>query len=64
MIITICFIALLIDRYCDRLLPLLRQFLLIPHRNTKFFESHSELSYPLLSIILLVFDQYVVIAIF
>ena len=32
---TICSIALLIDKYNDRLLPLLRQFFLIPNRNNK-----------------------------
>jgi len=30
------FITLLIDRYSDRLLPLLRQFLVIPNRINKF----------------------------
>jgi hypothetical protein len=35
-ITTICFITLLIDRYNDRILPLLRQLLLIPYRNNKF----------------------------
>ena len=32
-IMTVCFIALLIDTYNDQLLPLLRHFLLIPYRN-------------------------------
>ena len=43
-ITTICFISLLINRYNDRLLPLLRQFFLIPNRINKF----SKLFYPLL----------------
>jgi len=32
------FIALLIDRYYDRLLPLLGQFVLIPNRINKFMD--------------------------
>ena len=35
-VITVCFIPLLIDRYYDRLLQFFRQFLLIPNRNNKF----------------------------
>jgi len=40
------FIALLIDRYYDRLLPLLRQFLLIPNRNNKFMNLTENCSTP------------------
>jgi len=32
------FIVFLIDRYNDQLLPLVRQFLLIPNRNNKFMD--------------------------
>ena len=32
----ICFIPFLMSRYNDRLLPLFRQFLLLPNRNNKF----------------------------
>ena len=35
-VITICFIPLLIDGYYHRLLSFFRQFLLIPNRNNKF----------------------------
>ena len=35
-VITVCFIPLLVDRYYDRLFPLSRQFLLIPNSNGKF----------------------------
>ena len=37
-ITTICFISLLINRYNDRLLPLLRQFFLIPNRINKLMD--------------------------
>jgi hypothetical protein len=33
-----CCNALLIDRYSDRLLPVLMQFLLIPNRNSKYMD--------------------------
>jgi len=35
---TTCFIALLIDRYNDGILPLLRQFFLIPNGINKFMD--------------------------
>jgi hypothetical protein len=44
----ICFIALLIDRYNDRLLPLLRQFHLISNRNNKFMHLVANCSTPCL----------------
>ena len=37
-VITVCFIPLLMDGYYDRLLPFFRQFLLIPNRNNKFMD--------------------------
>jgi len=42
----ICFITLLINRYNDRLLPLLREFLLIPSRIYKFMDFTSNCSTP------------------
>jgi hypothetical protein len=39
------FITLLMDRYNDRLLPLLRQFLLIPIRINKLTDLKAKLSY-------------------
>ena len=47
-IITICVIALLIDRY-DWLPPLLRQFLLIPNRNNTFMDLIANCSTPCLN---------------
>jgi len=58
---TICSIALLIDKYNDRLLPLLRQFFLIPNRNNKFMVFIANFSTPLPEKILLGLDQYLVI---
>jgi len=37
-VITICFIPLLMDRYYYRLLPFFSQFLFIPNRNDKFMD--------------------------
>ena len=37
-VITICFFPLLMDRYNDRLLPLLRQLLFIRNRKNKFMD--------------------------
>ena len=37
-ITTVCFITLCTDRYNDQLLPLLRQFFLIPNRINKFMD--------------------------
>ena len=48
-ITTICIIAFLIDRYNDLLLPLLRQFLLIPNRNNKFMDLIANCSAPCLN---------------
>jgi len=45
-IITICFIPLLMNRYYDRLLPLFRQFLLLPNRNNKFMNLQVNCSTP------------------
>ena len=45
-ITTVCLIALLIDRYSDRLLLLLRQFLLILNRNNKFVNPTANYSAP------------------
>ena len=42
----ICFITLLINRYNDCLLPLLRKFLLIPNRIYKFMDLTSNCSTP------------------
>jgi len=50
------FYSLLIDRYNDRLLPFLRQFLLIPNRNNKFMDLRANCFTPLME-----FDQYLVI---
>jgi len=50
LITRICFTTLLTNRYGDRLLPLLRQFLLISNRINKLKGSHSKLFYLLLSI--------------
>jgi hypothetical protein len=47
LITTICFIALVIDRYYDRLLPLLRQFLRIPNRN-KYCGSRHQITFLIL----------------
>jgi hypothetical protein len=43
---TICFIPLFIDRHNDRLLPLFRQFLLIPNRKNKFMYLTANCSTP------------------
>ena len=45
-IITICFIPLLMNRYYDRLLPLFRQFLLLPNRSSKFMNLQANCSTP------------------
>jgi len=55
------FFALLIHRYCYRLLPLLRKFLLIPNRNDKFMNLTANCLTPCFKSVLLVFDQYLVI---
>ena len=47
-VITICFIPLLVDRYYDRLLPLSRQCLLIPNGNNKFMNRTANCATPLL----------------
>ena len=47
-IITICLIPLLMNRYYDRLLPLFRQFLLLPNRNNKFMNLQANCSTPYL----------------
>jgi hypothetical protein len=41
---TVCFITLLINRYNDWLLPLLRQFLFIPNRVNKFMDLKANFS--------------------
>ena len=48
-ITTISFIALLINTYRDRLLPLLRQFLLLPKRINKFMTSERIFLHPALN---------------
>jgi hypothetical protein len=53
--------GVLIHRYSD---PSFRKFLLIPNRINKFYGSHSEFFYPMLSSILLGFDQYLVICVY
>jgi len=55
------FIFHLIDRYNDRILPLLGQFLLIPNENTKFMNLVVNCSSPCLKTILLGFDKYLVV---
>ena len=45
-ITTICFIALLVDRYNGRLLPLLKKFLLVQNRNNKFMDLIANCSTP------------------
>jgi len=55
------FFALLIDRYYDGLLLVLRQFLLIPNRNNKFTNLTANCLTPCFKSVLLVFDQYLVI---
>ena len=44
--ITICFIPLLTNRYYDRLLPLFRQFFLLPNRSNKFMNLQANCSTP------------------
>jgi hypothetical protein len=39
---TVCFIAVFVNKYYDRLLPLLRQFLLIPNRISKFMDLRND----------------------
>ena len=45
-IITISFIPLLMNRYYDRLLPLFRQFLLLPNRSKMFMNLQANCSTP------------------
>ena len=47
-ITTICFIPLLLNSYYDRLLPLFRQFLLLPNRSNKFMNLQANCSTPFL----------------
>ena len=47
-ITTICFIALLIERYNDKLLQLVRQFLLSPNKINKFMDLRANCSTPYL----------------
>ena len=58
-ITTICFIALLVDMYNDRFLPLLRQFFLIPNRNNNLMYLKANCRPP--PLVLLGFDQCLVI---
>ena len=48
LIITICFIPILMNRYYDRLLPLFRQFLLLPNRSDKLINLPANCSTPCL----------------
>jgi len=57
-IITICFIPLLMNRYYDRLLPLFRQFLLLPNRNNKFMNLEVNFSTPIPSLYLVKNTNY------
>jgi len=49
--------ARFIDRHNNRIIPLLRQFLLIPNENIKFMDLEVNCSSPCLQSILLGFDQ-------
>ena len=64
-ITTICFTAPLLDRFNDRLLPLLRQFFLIPNILNKFLDLRANCATPCINqLVLLVFDQYLAICVF
>ena len=64
LIITDYFISFIIDRYNHRILPFLRQLLVIPNRISKFIDVRSIISLPMPSSVLIWYDKYLVICVF